>query len=237
MSGHHATTSDITMTSIQRVMSLWIDMSPYTDQGESSHLESACPYELTCRHILIILSPATTCMGLHAKISSCYESSCDIQDSFLRLRSSVQSVAWSMGLMMKGMAASPVASMTHLRVWAGRAVDRCRTWPVNQQMRLMVKPGTATDARPCHTRVSTTDAVTFFVFSESLNHGSCNRLSGQLSYPWYEQMLYEAISTEIFSGLTDITQSPWGGSTSLNSAWWFILCCCCHQGSLTPRTE
>ena len=88
-------------------------------------------------------------------------------------------MAWSMGLMMKGIAASPVASMTHLRVWAGSDVDRWRSRPVAQQILLIVKPGTATDATPCHTRVSTTDDVTILVFSESHDHGICREITGQ----------------------------------------------------------
>ena len=67
----------------------------------------------------------------------------------------------SIGSIMKGMDPRPTAVMTHFRR-AGlitRAIGwLTRSTRVSAQMRLMVKPGMATDASPCHSRVSTTAA-------------------------------------------------------------------------------
>jgi hypothetical protein len=58
---------------------------------------------------------------------------------------------------MNGIAESPMAVTVHLRAGVGNDVNVRRRMPFEtQQSRLIVKPGIATDAKPCHRTVSIT---------------------------------------------------------------------------------
>jgi hypothetical protein len=58
---------------------------------------------------------------------------------------------------MNGIAESPMAVTVHLRAGAGKDVKVRRRMPFEiQHSRLIVKPGMATDAKPCHRTVSIT---------------------------------------------------------------------------------
>lgn len=70
----------------------------------------------------------------------------------------------SMGVMMKGIVERPIAVVVHFRTGRGHLVvlpSRCRD---AAHTRLMVKPGMMTEARACHTKVSTTATATLVVF-------------------------------------------------------------------------
>lgn len=70
----------------------------------------------------------------------------------------------SIGVMMKGMVERPMAVVVHLRTGRGHLVvlpSRCSD---AAHTRLMVKPGMMTEARACHTNVSTTATATLVVF-------------------------------------------------------------------------
>lgn len=71
------------------------------------------------------------------------------------------------------MHASPTAVVTHLRVSGGKEERRESRKPVAAQIRLMVKPGMTTEARPCHIRVSVTAVSTLLVLSLSLEGDFC----------------------------------------------------------------
>lgn len=70
----------------------------------------------------------------------------------------------SIGVMMKGMVERPMAVVVHLRTGRGHLVvlpNRCSD---AAHTRLMVKPGMMTEAKACHTNVSTTATATLVVF-------------------------------------------------------------------------
>lgn len=70
----------------------------------------------------------------------------------------------SIGVMMKGMVERPMAVVVHLRTGRGHLVvlpSRCSD---AAHTRLMVKPGMITEAKACHTKVSTTATATRVVF-------------------------------------------------------------------------
>lgn len=66
----------------------------------------------------------------------------------------------SMGVMMTGMADSPSAVVAHFRTGRGQRVREASRASEAAQRRLMVKPGMATEARLCHTKVSATATPT-----------------------------------------------------------------------------
>lgn len=66
----------------------------------------------------------------------------------------------SIGVMMKGMVERPMAVVVHLRTGRGHFVVLASRCSDAAHTRLMVKPGTMTEARACHTNVSTTAAAT-----------------------------------------------------------------------------
>lgn len=66
----------------------------------------------------------------------------------------------SMGVMMTGMAASPSAVVAHFRTGRGQRVREASRASEAAHRRLMVKPGMATEARLCHTKVSATATPT-----------------------------------------------------------------------------
>lgn len=66
----------------------------------------------------------------------------------------------SMGVMMRGMAASPRAVVVHRRRGRGQRVRVPSRASEAAQRRLMVKPGMATEARLCQTKVSATATPT-----------------------------------------------------------------------------
>ena len=57
---------------------------------------------------------------------------------------------------MNGIEARPTAVVVHLRTGEGRRVDHFSVLLHAQQIRLMVNPGTTTEANPCQTNESTT---------------------------------------------------------------------------------
>lgn len=70
----------------------------------------------------------------------------------------------SIGVMMKGMVESPMAVVVHLRTGRGHLVDLPSRYRDAAHTRLIVKPGMITEARACHTNVSTTATATRVVF-------------------------------------------------------------------------
>jgi len=80
-----------------------------------------------------------------------------------------------MGWIMKGIADNPIIVTVHLRAGVGNEVTVRRRIPFDiQHSRLMVKPGIATEAKPCHSTVSKTARLTRFRRSDSLDHDCCN---------------------------------------------------------------
>lgn len=73
----------------------------------------------------------------------------------------------SMGVMMKGMVERPMAVVVHLRTGSGQRVVFPSRKRDAAQTRLMVNPGIATEARACHTKVSTTATPTRTAFPAS----------------------------------------------------------------------
>ena len=90
---------------------------------------------------------------------------------FLSVLSINQSTERSIGLMMNGIEARPIAVVVHRRAPTGSLEDFWRSKLVKKQIRLMVKPGIATEARPCQISVSSTAWVTFVLRSEASAHG------------------------------------------------------------------
>lgn len=69
----------------------------------------------------------------------------------------------SIGVMMKGIVERPIAVVVHLRTGNGHLVVLPNRYSDAAHTRLMVNPGMITDARACHTNVSTTATATFVV--------------------------------------------------------------------------
>jgi len=65
-----------------------------------------------------------------------------------------------MGSIIKGIRAKPVQVTVHFRTFSGKRVVFLRAKLQMAQVRLMVKPGMMTDARPCQITVSTTAHIT-----------------------------------------------------------------------------
>ena len=70
----------------------------------------------------------------------------------------------SMGVIMKGIVERPMAVVVHLRTGKGHLVVLPSRYREAAHTRLMVNPGMATDAKACHTNVSTTATATRVVF-------------------------------------------------------------------------
>lgn len=62
----------------------------------------------------------------------------------------------SMGLIINGIAANPIPVTVHFRILGGKAVVFLKTKLDSLHSLLMVNPGIATDANPCHINVSPT---------------------------------------------------------------------------------
>lgn len=69
-----------------------------------------------------------------------------------------------MGVMIKGIVESPITVVVHFRTGNGHFVVFPNTNREAAQTRLIVKPGMITEARACHTNVSTTATATRPVF-------------------------------------------------------------------------
>lgn len=65
---------------------------------------------------------------------------------------------------MKGIVERPIAVVVHLRTDRGHLVVLPSRYSDAAHTRLMVKPGMITEARACHTNVSTTATATRVVF-------------------------------------------------------------------------
>lgn len=70
----------------------------------------------------------------------------------------------SIGVMMKGIVERPIAVVVHLRMGRGHFVVLPSRYSDAAHTRLMVKPGMMTEAKACHTNVSTTATATRVVF-------------------------------------------------------------------------
>lgn len=70
----------------------------------------------------------------------------------------------SIGVMMKGIVERPSAVVVHLRTGSGHLVVLPSRYSDAAHTRLIVKPGMITEARACHTNVSTTATATRAVF-------------------------------------------------------------------------
>lgn len=70
------------------------------------------------------------------------------------------------------MASSPSVVVVHFRTVRGQRVIVPRTYSEAAHRRLIVKPGMATEARDCHTKVSTTARVTL-VLRPASGLGTC----------------------------------------------------------------
>lgn len=66
--------------------------------------------------------------------------------------------------MMKGIVERPIAVVVHLRMGRGHFVVLPSRYSDAAHTRLMVKPGMMTEAKACHTNVSTTATATRVVF-------------------------------------------------------------------------
>lgn len=61
----------------------------------------------------------------------------------------------------------------HFLAVIGKEVEARSTLALAQQMRLIVKPGIATEASPCQTNVSNTACIIFVRFTELDGHVTC----------------------------------------------------------------
>ncbi|MEQ2177182.1 hypothetical protein GOODEAATRI_001148 [Goodea atripinnis] len=72
---------------------------------------------------------------------------------------------------MKGMVERPIAVVVHLRTGRGHLVVLPSRYRDAAHTRLIVKPGMITEARACHTNVSTTATATRVVFPGFSGYG------------------------------------------------------------------
>lgn len=70
----------------------------------------------------------------------------------------------SMGVIIKGMVDKPMAVVVHLRTGSGHLVVFPNIYSDAAHTRFIVKPGMITEAKACHTNVSTTATATRVVF-------------------------------------------------------------------------